>query len=215
MTASASAERAAEPDRFPIQNGVFVAVAGPSGAGKDTLIDYARRRLAKVGEDIVFVRRIITRPASSPGENHDALDDAAFEDAREAGRFSVWWKANGLKYALPAAVDDALRAGRVAVANVSRAAIPLLRERYSNVVAIIVTAPPHLRAERLAARGRETREEVLARLARATDGKLAVDGALVIENAGPAEEAGERLVSEISRALARARARDRCRGLHE
>ena len=53
--------------------GVFVAVVGPSGAGKDTLIDYARAHLA--GEpDYEFVRRVITRPNDGSSEDHDTLD---------------------------------------------------------------------------------------------------------------------------------------------
>ena len=47
---------------LPIRGGAFVAIVGPSGAGKDTLICYARDRLR--GEACVdFVRRVVTRPA--------------------------------------------------------------------------------------------------------------------------------------------------------
>lgn len=205
MRAPATIGRTPVAGRFPIRGGAFVAVAGPSGAGKDTLIEYARQPLAAARE-IVFVRRFITRAAGAAGEDHCALDEAAFEDALAAGCFSVWWQANGLKYALPASVDETVSAGRVAVANVSRAAISALRDRYSNVVAVIVTAPAEIRAERLAARGRETRDEVVARLARAPEGATAPEGAVVIENAGAAEEAGQRLVEEVRRALARSAA---------
>ena len=44
MMVSASVEREL-PARFPIRDGVFVAVVGPSGAGKDTVIGYAGRFL--------------------------------------------------------------------------------------------------------------------------------------------------------------------------
>ncbi|TIW17524.1 MAG: phosphonate metabolism protein/1,5-bisphosphokinase (PRPP-forming) PhnN, partial [Mesorhizobium sp.] len=46
-------------ETLPIRNGVFVAVVGPSGAGKDTVIGYAKARFA--GETrLEFVRRVIT-----------------------------------------------------------------------------------------------------------------------------------------------------------
>jgi len=49
---------------LPIRNGAFVAVVGPSGAGKDTLIAHARDALA--GEpQVEFVRRVITRRSTS------------------------------------------------------------------------------------------------------------------------------------------------------
>ncbi|TIU39893.1 MAG: phosphonate metabolism protein/1,5-bisphosphokinase (PRPP-forming) PhnN, partial [Mesorhizobium sp.] len=43
---SASIERELSAETFPIRDGVFVAVVGPSGAGKDTVIGYARARFA-------------------------------------------------------------------------------------------------------------------------------------------------------------------------
>ncbi len=54
--------------------GRLVAVAGPSGAGKDTLIRIA---LAKVPEAIVQ-SRVVTRP-SSAAENNEEMTPAAFD----------------------------------------------------------------------------------------------------------------------------------------
>ena len=48
----------------------------------------------------------------------------------------------------------------------SRGAIPSLAPRYANVAVVEITADPEILAARLAARGRESRGEVLARLAR-------------------------------------------------
>ncbi|EKF20122.1 phosphonate metabolism protein/1,5-bisphosphokinase (PRPP-forming) PhnN [Nitratireductor pacificus] len=202
MRASASLERVIDEQDFPIRHGVFVAVAGPSGAGKDSVMDYARQRLGPQDSDVVFVRRAITRPMDGAGEVHDCPTDAEFEAARARGAFAVSWEANGLKYALPARVDDVVRAGHVAVANVSRAVIPALRERYGNVIAVIVTAERAVLAERLSRRGRETREEVLDRLQRAHARELVVADALVIDNSGPLEEAGERFQDVLRRAVA-------------
>jgi ribose 1,5-bisphosphokinase len=189
-------------DDVPI-HGVFVAVAGPSGAGKDTLIEYARRHFTGQG-DIVFVRRLITREADAASEDHDTLSIEAFERARSEGAFACSWEANGLGYALPAGADEAIASGCIAVANVSRAAIPLLRERYRNVLTVIVTARANILAERLAARGRETEVDIRERLAR--NATYAEPGeetdTITIDNSGTAEEGGRRMVAALEKALA-------------
>ena len=59
----------------PVRNGVFVAVVGPSGAGKDTLIAHVRERLGD-GEHVEFARRVITRTSDGATEDHDTLADA-------------------------------------------------------------------------------------------------------------------------------------------
>ncbi len=202
MRASATLERVIDEQDVPIRHGVFIAVAGPSGAGKDSVMDYARQRLGPQDSDVTFVRRVITREMDGAGEAHDCLTRADFDEAEAKGAFAVSWEANGLKYGLPASVDDIVRDGHVAVANVSRAVIPLLRERYGNVVAVIVTASRDVLAERLSSRGRETRAEVLARLERAHAKELTVEDATVIDNSGTLEEAGERFQDVLRRAAA-------------
>lgn len=199
---SASIERAQEETPFPIRQGVFVAVVGPSGAGKDSVIDYARTRLGALKNDVVFARRIITRPPEAGGELHEAMDAAAFGRMRAEGRFALSWCAHGLDYALPAGVDEAMRTGGVVVANVSRTVIPDIRARYAHVTPVLITASREVLAERLARRGRETRDEVLARLARAADTALVVKDALPIDNSGSLEAAGERFLAVLRKAAA-------------
>ena len=139
---------------------MLVLVVGPSGAGKDTLLDAARTKLA--GDPrFRFVRRVITRPAEAGGEAHEAVTEAEFA-ARE---FALSWGAHGLRYGIPANIADDLEAGRVVVANVSRGAIAEAARRFP-VRVIEVTAPAEVLAARLAARGRETGADIAARLAR-------------------------------------------------
>lgn len=186
----------------PVGPGVFMAVVGPSGAGKDTLIAYARERAGQFSRPVRFVRRIITRLADVASEDHDTLDEAAFEAAERAGAFALAWPAHGLRYGLPADTDAIVGAGLVAVANLSRAALPALRQRYANVAVVHVTANPAVLAERLAARGRESREAILARLTRTSDEAAALEGAAVIVNDGPPEVAGERFMALLREAIA-------------
>ncbi len=202
MMVSALIEREMTSAAFPVRNGVFIAVVGPSGAGKDTIIGYAREKLADEG-GVEFVRRVITRPSDASAEDHDTLADAAFDEADQHGAFALSWSAHGLKYGLPADVDKVVANGRVAIANLSRGALPALRERYANVAVVEITAKPEVLAERLSVRGRESRGEVMARLARAAPVDRSAD-VLTIDNSGAREEAGERFVAIVRKAIAHA-----------
>jgi ribose 1,5-bisphosphokinase len=200
MMAPASIERALSA-AFPIRDGVFVAVVGPSGGGKDTVIGYARA-LFDDESRLEFVRRVITRPSDTASEDHDTLADAAFIEAEADGAFAISWEAHGLRYGIPAGVDSSVANGRVAVANVSRSIIPALRGRYANLAIVEITAAPEILAQRLALRGRESRGEVLARLARSANMALSGPGVTSIDNSGPREAAGERFADVLRKAMA-------------
>jgi ribose 1,5-bisphosphokinase len=176
--------------------GWLVLVVGPSGAGKDTLIDVVRA--ARRDEaSIVFPRRIITRP-SSAAEDHDTISNAAFDQAAAGGAFALWWAAHGLKYGIPAAIDDDIRAGRTVVCNVSRTVVGNARTRYANATVVLVTAPQDILAARLRARGRGSDGSVADRVQRSVspDGELNAD--VVIENIGAVEPAAGMLLRVVS-----------------
>ena len=78
-----------------------------------------------------------------------------------------------------------------------------MRERYANITVVEITAKPEIVAERLAARGRESRGEVLARLARTAVSDLG-PSLVSIDNSGPPELAGEKFVTLIRDAIAQA-----------
>jgi phosphonate metabolism protein PhnN/1,5-bisphosphokinase (PRPP-forming) len=143
---------------------MLVPVVGPSGAGKDTLLAVARVALAGDGR-FVFPRRAITRPAEAGGEEHEALSEAAFAARAAAGGFALRWRAHGLAYGIPRAIEDELLAGRVVVVNLSRTVIAEAAARYPTRL-VVVSAPPDLLAARLAGRGREDAADIAQRLAR-------------------------------------------------
>jgi phosphonate metabolism protein PhnN/1,5-bisphosphokinase (PRPP-forming) len=177
---------------------MLVLVVGPSGAGKDTLLEGARRALAGDAR-FRFVRRAITRPAEAGGENHEPLTDADFAQRD----FVLQWQAHGLRYGIPADIADDLAAGRVVVANVSRAVLADAAARFP-VRVIEVTAPPEVLAARLAARGRETASDIAARLARAVALPAALAAETVLNDASP-DSGIARFLAALSRAAAAAR----------
>lgn len=146
-------------------SGLLVVIVGPSGAGKDTLMDHARAAFASDAR-FVFARRVITRPAESGGEDHLPATEEAFARAAKAGDFALSWSAHGLSYAIPAAVDADLAAGRIVLANLSRKVIAEAEVRFKHLAVIEISAPPAILARRLAARGRESEADIAARLAR-------------------------------------------------
>ena len=178
------------------QQGTMIVVVGPSGAGKDSLIDFARERLAG-SADIGFVRRFITRDADAGSEDHHAVTMAQFEDMRRAGRFSVHWGAHDLHYGIPADTRDQLADGRSLIANGSRAAIADFLRAYPKLVVITVTADPEIIAERLKARGREDDHSISRRLARSQREWTIDCHHLVIYNSGRLETAGAEFVKAI------------------
>jgi ribose 1,5-bisphosphokinase len=182
----------------PISPGALVVVVGPSGAGKDTLIARARKQCADDAR-IVFPRRIVTRPPSA-AEDHDSATPAQFDAAIGQGAYAFWWEAHGLKYALPAAIDTELRAGRTVVCNVSRAVIRRLRARYARLTVVLVTAPKEILLARLAARGRERGGDVAERLDRAESAVEDFRPDIVIENIGDPQDGASRLAQVLREA---------------
>jgi thymidine phosphorylase len=147
-----------------LREGIFLFVVGPSGSGKDSLINGARTALES--ERFVFARRVITRPVGAPGEDHEAATEQEFSAREARGDFLITWKAHDLRYGLPRSLKDELAAGRHVIANGSRAMVAGLAERVSRFVVIEITAPPELLAQRIAGRGRETGAAIDKRVAR-------------------------------------------------
>jgi len=177
--------------------GIFFLVVGPSGAGKDSLMDGARLALGPTGR-YVFARRTITRPHDAPGEDHEATTPEVFERRENAGQFLSTWKAHGLSYGLPIALLDELEAGRDVIANGSRAVIPDLARRVPRFVVVEVTAPAEVLEARIAGRGRESGDAVRARLARRGEPIPADVTALSVDNGSTLAEGIDRFVEAVA-----------------
>ncbi len=172
--------------------GRLIAVVGPSGVGKDTLMDAAR----KARPDLFFPRRVITRPSEAGGEDYEGVTDFEFARRLECGEFAFHWRAHGLCYGVPAEIDGILAEGRDVVFNGSRAALLGILKRCPDLRVVLVTAPVAVLAERLAQRGRERREEIEQRLSRGAF--ETPEGAVVVLNDRTLEEGVARFLNALS-----------------
>lgn len=179
--------------------GRLVVVVGPSGVGKDSLLSAARATLATV-PDLLFVRRAITRPASGDAEDHEPMSDEAFAAAEQDGAFCFTWRAHGLCYGLRTDLEAHLGAERPAIVNGSRKVLADMARRFPGLAIVRVTADPQVIAARLASRGRESDEEIAARLARAAE-IPDVAPVAVVDNSGTLDDAARSFVDAVTEFL--------------
>ena len=173
--------------------GTFFAVVGPSGAGKDTLIDFARAALDG-DRRFAFPKRVITRAEDAGGEDHITVTPEQFREMKAAGGFLIDWDAHGLSYGIPSDAADLLETGVDVVANLSRAAIEQLCARVERVIVVHVTARLDVLANRLSERGREAPKDIKERLERAGYDVPDAAPVVTIENDASVEQAGGLLV---------------------
>ncbi len=146
------------------QSGRLFVVVGPSGAGKDTLLAGAKA----ADPNLHWARRVITRPATPGGEPFEGVDARTFDDRLQRGDFALHWEAHGLRYGVAHDELALLSQNRDVLVNGSRAALGAAQAAFPGLVVIRITAPSAVLVERLAARGRESRDQIDARLQRAS-----------------------------------------------
>ncbi|MBD3754340.1 MAG: phosphonate metabolism protein/1,5-bisphosphokinase (PRPP-forming) PhnN [Gammaproteobacteria bacterium] len=172
-------------------------VMGPSGAGKDTLLGYARERLTQA--PVIFAHRYITRPVEIAGENHIHLSEAEFTNRLQRGCFKFHWHSHGWDYGLGIEVDSWLQIGLNVVMNGSRGYFEQARLLHPTLVPVVITASEAILRERLQRRGRESGSEIEERIARAKAfERLDMANGCKIDNSSTIQAAGERFVALLS-----------------
>ncbi|MNJ14715.1 Ribose 1,5-bisphosphate phosphokinase PhnN [compost metagenome] len=172
--------------------GRLIYLMGPSGAGKDSLIDAVRAVLDK--SQVEIAQRVITRSAEAKGEKAVGVSTERFEQLCAEGAFALHWRANDLAYGVPVVIDSWLAGGRAVMVNGSRAHLAKARECYPNLLAILVTVEPRVLRQRLLARGRENLEEIERRLARSQQVSLHDPAIHLLDNSTSLEDAARRLL---------------------
>ncbi|OYW92530.1 MAG: phosphonate metabolism protein/1,5-bisphosphokinase (PRPP-forming) PhnN [Pseudomonadales bacterium 32-61-5] len=165
--------------------GRLIYLMGPSGSGKDSLMDAARERLTEGG--VRIARRVITRSAEAVGEDAEAVSEDEFKRLEASGAFAMSWRANGLAYGIPVQIDQWLADGNDVLVNGSRGYLPRARQRYPDLLATLLSVSPEVLRQRLLARQRETLEQIEQRLARNARFMESPDNLQLLDNSGDIE----------------------------
>lgn len=179
--------------------GRLIAVVGPSGVGKDSVMAGIHDAMANTH----LVRRVITRAPGLGGEDHDPVSVSEFEDMVRNGAFAAHWGAHGLFYGIPITVKYQLNRGADCLANFSRSVLGAAPGIFPRLVVLNITARPETLAARLTARGRETAQEIAARLAQAERPLPPGLDVIHLSNDGPLADTVARAVATLQPAKAR------------
>ncbi|MFZ6645659.1 DUF1045 domain-containing protein [Undibacterium sp. TJN25] len=125
-------------------------IVGPSGSGKDELLNWVRQHLAE-DKAMVFPQRTITRPASH-AEEHEAVSSEQFWQLASAGHFAMTWQSYDLCYGIRRSFEAELKAGRDVVISGSREFVPRLIQAYPEAQVIWIEADHALIRQRIEAR---------------------------------------------------------------
>jgi ribose 1,5-bisphosphokinase len=168
--------------------GHLILVVGPSGAGKDSVINGAKQ-LFLDNSRVVFPRRVVTRKADAAAEDHDTLTEMAFALAVAKGEFSLWWSAHGNSYGIPVAIEDDIADGRTVVFNCSREVVAEACKRFLKTTIVEVSAPREILVQRIVARGRESEAAAFERASRHVEPLPSTLPIVRIENTGTLQQA--------------------------
>jgi guanylate kinase len=145
---------------------VLAIISGPSGVGKDTIIDTLRER--RTGSNYHFVVTCTTR-AQRPGEvdgvSYHFLTRERFLDLKEAGGLLEAADVHGQWYGTPRAqVGEALAAGRDVILKIDVQGAAAVKTTVADALLIFIV-PPSLEAlfQRLRSRATETADELEVR----------------------------------------------------
>ena len=138
--------------KAPAQNPTLYILSAPSGGGKSSLA----RALVERRDDIVTSVSHTTRPlrpGETDGVDYFFVDRVVFEQMVGTSRKTV---------------EEALAQGRSVILDIDWQGAQQIRYAFSNAVSVYILPPSvEVLTKRLAARGRETPEEIASRLSEA------------------------------------------------
>ncbi len=148
--------------------GKLIVVSGPSGAGKDTLIQAALEAIP----ELTLIASATTREPRKgevDGKDHVFLSREEFERWTEEDRLLEWAEYSGNLYGTPKqSVQELLDSGRSVILRIELQGARQVKERRPDAVMVFVRAPSlEETRRRLESRATETSESVESRMATA------------------------------------------------
>ena len=186
------------PVRVGAPGALLVIISGPSGVGKDTIIDALRER--RPDPDYHYVVTCTTRqprPGEVPGVSYQFLTHDAFHALDDAGDLLESADVHGNHYGTPRReVVDALEAGQDVILKIDVQGAQVVKEKVPGAL-LVFLIPPSLEDlfQRLRSRATETADELELRqrnaaieLARQDDYDY-----VVVNETGQVERTAERI----------------------
>ncbi len=166
----------------------IVLIVGASGVGKDSLL-----RSIKDKVDANFIQRYITRVPDT-NEANFYIDKDAFLALKEKNYFISSWEAHGNYYGI---AKDHIKEG-LNIISISRGAVEDFEKVFDEVITINITLPKELLLLRLHSRGRESMEEIIKRVERASK-EVVAKNLIEFDNSDTLELSGQRFIHLIDR----------------
>jgi len=140
-------------------NGKLVILSGPSGVGKDTVIDGWQARNPNVVRVVAYTTRA-PRPGEANGVDYHFTDRSEFLGKAQAGDFLEYKEVHGNFYATPLTdMIQLLESGKIAVLKIDVQGALTVMEKRSDALSIMLLPPS---AEELERRIRQRGTEDLA-----------------------------------------------------
>jgi guanylate kinase len=151
-----------------MDRGVLLVIAGPSGAGKGTIVQRLKDTEPSLGWSVSWTTRA-PREGEVDGVDYHFTTREDFERLRDADGFLEWFDVYGdLKGTPEAAVREHLAAGRDVLLEVDVNGALAVRRKYPDALLVFVRPPSRdVQRARLVARGADSPEQIERRLAAA------------------------------------------------
>jgi guanylate kinase len=147
------------------RRGKILVFSAPSGAGKNTIINFLREDVPGLVYSVSATTRR-PRPGEVDGTHYFFMAEGEFERRVAAGEFAEWEKVHGNYYGTPRAfIESVVSRGLHAVMDIDVFGKIKFDEVYPEAVGILIV-PPTLRhlEKRLKARGTDDEETIRLRL---------------------------------------------------
>ena len=187
-----------------MKRGTYILVVGPTGSGKNTLINAAR----EVMPDLAFAVSATTRAmreGEQDGVNYYFLTKEDFEQKISEGAFVEWAEYGGNYYGtLRAEIESAIAEGKLILSDIEVQGARLIREcmpRGEFAIVFIDAGPWDALVERIKARAPMTDEELEKRRQRFEDeASFKREADYIIENHdGKLEEAKQSFIDVLQK----------------